>query len=157
VPPPAQAKIASLDRLPAAYDVPYKTWNVSKRTYETTTEAKPMALHETERAAQRELLAALRLTDAGKIAVSDKTRRPSNSTLDTVAAVLDGSDYFPRVPVKNNWDDENAGPIRAFAWPLLIQAGGLAQLSGPRLQLTKAGRKAFCDPPSGSACCGRNG
>src|SRR5437763_16803144 len=32
---------------------------------------------------------------------------------------------------------------RAFAWPLLIQAGGRAQLSGWRLELTPTGRTAF--------------
>lgn len=52
------------------------------------------------------------------------------------------------MPPKSKWYDENAGPIRAFAWPLLIQAGGLAQLSGTRLQLTKAGRKALSEPPA---------
>src|SRR5207249_6304967 len=101
-----------------------------------------------ERTAQWELLSVLRLIDAGKVAVSDKTRRPSSSALEAVGSVLEGGDYYPHVPVENKWDDENAGPIRAFAWPLLIQAGGLAQLSGSRLQLTKAGRQAFFDPPS---------
>jgi hypothetical protein len=146
VPPPAEAKIASLDHLPANYDVPYKQWNAAKRTYEEKTEPTPLKVHETERTAARELLAILRLIDAGKVAVSDKTRRPSASTLDAVAAVLEGGDYYPHVPVENKWDDENAGPIRAFAWPLLIQAGGLAQLSGSRLQLTKTGRGAFSEP-----------
>jgi hypothetical protein len=36
--------------------------------------------------------------------------------------------------------------MRAVAWPLLIQAGGLAQLSGSKLQLTKAGRTALAEP-----------
>ena len=54
-----------------------------------------MTLREIERTAQRELLSVLRLADAGKLAVSDKTRRPSNSTLDRVTAVLDGGDYYP--------------------------------------------------------------
>ena len=45
--------------------------------------------------------------------------------------------------MKSKWRDENAGPIRAFAWPLIVQAGGLAQLSGTKLQLTKAGRNAL--------------
>jgi hypothetical protein len=36
--------------------------------------------------------------------------------------------------------------MRAFAWPLLIQAGGLAQLFDSKLQLTKAGRKALAEP-----------
>jgi hypothetical protein len=148
VPAPAKTKISGLNDLPATYDVPYKEWNQAKRIYEEKTDPTPMTLRETERTAQRELLSVLRLADAGKLAVSDKTRRPSNSTLDRVAAVLDGGDYYPHMPVENKWDDENAGSIRAFAWPLLIQAGGLAQLSGSRLELAPAGRKAFSNPPS---------
>ena len=54
------------------------------------------------------------------------------------------------MPVESKWYDENAGPIRAFAWPLLMQAGGLAQLSGSRLQLTKAGRRVFSEPLAGT-------
>src|SRR5712692_3952079 len=55
VPPPAQAKIASLDRVPDAYDVPYKTWNASTRSYQEETEATPLTIHETERGAQRSI------------------------------------------------------------------------------------------------------
>jgi hypothetical protein len=33
---------------------------------------------------------------------------------------------------------------------MLIQAGGLAQLSGTRLQLTKAGRRALSEPAAGT-------
>jgi len=88
----------------------------------------------------------LRLVDAGKVAVSDKTRRASAATIDAIAAVLDGGDYYPFEPPQNKWHDENAGAIRAFAWPLILQAGGLAQLSGSKLQLTKAGRTALAEP-----------
>ena len=34
----------------------------------------------------------------------------------------------------------------AFAWPMLVQAAGLAEVSGTRLQLTTAGRKATAMP-----------
>jgi hypothetical protein len=150
VPPPAKTKITSLDFLPAEYNVPYKEWNAARRTFENKTEATPLAIHEAERRAQRELLSVLRLTDIGRIAVSEKTLRPTRATLDAVAAALEGGDYYPHVPAENKWDDENAGPIRGFAWPLIIQAGGLAQLLGSRLQLTRTGRKAFSDPPAGT-------
>ena len=150
VPPPAKAKIASLACLPDTYDVSYKKWNAATRSYEEEFDLKPLTVRETERAAQRELLSVLRLTDAGKIAVSDKTRRPSSSALDSITTVLDGEDFYPSVPAKSKWYDENTGPIRAFAWPLLIQAGGFAQLSGSRLQLTKTGRKSFSEPPAGT-------
>ena len=76
--------------------------------------------------------------------MSDKTRRASAATIDAITAVLEGGDYYPFVPPQDKWHDENAGPM--FAWPLLIQAGGLAQLSGSKLRLAKAGRKALAEP-----------
>ena len=150
VPEPREPAIAALDRLPPTYGRPFERWNEKRRTREKGTEEVPLAVHETEQAAQRELLSVLRLVDAGKLAVSDKTRRPLASTVDAITAILDRGDYYPRTPVENKWNDENAGPIRAFAWPLLIQAGGLAQLAGTRLQLTKAGRKALWEPAPGT-------
>lgn len=146
VPPPRQATIAVLDQLPAAYDRPFERWNQQRRTRENGAEAVPLVVRETERAAQRELFAVLRLVDAGKVAVSDKTRRASASTVEAITGLLEGGDYYPHVPPGTKWHDDNAGPIRAFAWPLLIQSGGLAQLSGTRLQLTKMGRKALSEP-----------
>ena len=71
--------------------------------------------------------------------MSDKTRRASAATVDAITAILEGGDYYPHVPPTDKWHDENAGPIRAFAWPLLIQAGGLAQLSGARVAAHQGG------------------
>ncbi|MEW1914342.1 helicase-associated domain-containing protein [Kitasatospora sp. NPDC085895] len=51
-----------------------------------------------------------------------------------MAEVLEGGDFYP---------DE---PIAAFAWPLLLQAGGLAQLVGGKLRLTPRGRAALTKP-----------
>jgi hypothetical protein len=48
----------------------------------------PLTVRESERAAQRELLSVLRLVDAGKVAVSDKTRKASSMTSDAITAVL---------------------------------------------------------------------
>lgn len=146
VPPPVAATVKSLEQLPAAYDRPFERWNARTKKQEHGTEPVPLTVRETERSAQRELLSVLRLVDAGRVAVSDKTRRASAATIDAITALLEGGDYYPFVPPTDRWHDENAGPMRAFAWPLLIQAGGLAQQSGPRLQLTKAGRKALAEP-----------
>jgi hypothetical protein len=150
VPPPRGTTIDALELLPPAYDLPFKRWSEQRRTYDEGTEPVPLAVHETEQTAQRELFSVLRLVDAGQVKVSDKTRRPSASTVEAIAAVLANGDYYPHITLKSKWYDENAGPIRAFAWPLLIQAGGLAQLSGTRLQLTKQGRKALSEPASGT-------
>jgi hypothetical protein len=150
VPAPSQPAIATLDPLPLTYPRPFARWNEKQRTHEKGTEDVPLTVHQTERAAQRELISVLRLVDAGKVSVSDKTRRASGSSIDAITAILDGGDYYPQVPPTDKWHDSNTGPIRAFAWPLLIQAGGLAQLAGTRLQLTKAGRKALSEPAAGT-------
>lgn len=148
VPPPAEATVKSIDELPAVHELSYKRWDGSARKTETV--PVPLIVRESERPAQRELLSVIRLVDAGKVAVSDKTRRASSATLDAITAVLEGGDFYVYEPPKDKWSDENAGPIRAFAWPLLIQAGGLGQLSGSRLQLTKSGRKALSEPAAGT-------
>ena len=148
VPPPTQARIESLEHLPPVFDRPFERWNARKKEQEQGTEPIPLSVREMERTAQRELSSLLRLVDAGKVAVSDKTRRPTAATMEAITAVLEGGDYYPFEPPRDRWLDENAGPMRAFAWPLLLQAGGLAQLSGSKLQLTGAGRKAFAAPPA---------
>jgi hypothetical protein len=130
VPPPAPDQVGSVPQLPAA---------IGK-------EAVPLAVRESERAAQRELVSVLRLIDAGKVAVSAATGKASGTTLEALSAVLEGGDYYPPPAPGTKPTDEDAGPIRAFAWPLLLQAGGFAQVSGQKLQLSKAGRKALAEP-----------
>ena len=56
VPAPRQSTIAALDQLPPAYKRPFERWNEKQRTREQGTEAVPLGVFETERAAQRELL-----------------------------------------------------------------------------------------------------
>jgi hypothetical protein len=145
VPPPPSAKVTSLEQLPTVYGRPYERWNPRTRQKEHGTESIPLTVRESERGAQRELLSVLRLVDAGRVAVSDTTRKPSTATVNAVAAVLEGGDYYPYEP-RDRRDEANAGPIRAFAWPLILQGGGLAQRAGSRLQLTRAGRKALGEP-----------
>ncbi|MGI8801161.1 MAG: hypothetical protein ACR2KV_03170 [Solirubrobacteraceae bacterium] len=95
---------------------------------------------ETEHAAQRDVAAVLRLIQAGRLTVSATTRRPGAAAVKLVASVLDGGDFYP--------DDADVGAIKAFAWPLLVQAGGLAALSGSRLTLTRAGTRALGEAPA---------
>jgi hypothetical protein len=54
-----------------------------------------------------------------------------------LTSMLDTGDYDA---------DDELGPIRAFAWPLLVQAAGLAERAGARLRLTAAGGKALAEP-----------
>lgn len=70
----------------------------------------------------------------GRLSCSAKTRRPSLASVRSVAGVLPGGDFYP------NHD------IAAFAWPLLVQSGGLANIFGPKLQLTPKGQRALLAP-----------
>jgi hypothetical protein len=88
----------------------------------------------TERHAQADLRTLLQLCAAGRVKCSAKTLRPSAATIAQVAEVLDAGDFYP---------DE---PIAAFAWPLLLQAGGLAQLAAGKLALTTRGQQALTQP-----------
>jgi hypothetical protein len=90
----------------------------------------------TEAEALANVQAVLHLCGTGKLRCSEKTQRPAATTVAAVAAVLAGGDFYP------------AEPIAAFAWPLLIQAGGLAELAGGRLQLTAKGHAALARPPA---------
>lgn len=94
----------------------------------------PQVRH-TEREAQVNLLTVLRLCMTGKLRCSEKTLRPGAATVSTVTDVLDGGDCYPNEA------------IAAFAWPMLLQAGGLAQLTGGRLVLTTRGKTALTRPP----------
>jgi hypothetical protein len=100
-----------------------------------------LTVRETEHTAIQELRTVLRLVEAGKLAASDKTRRPTGAAVRLIAEALEGGDFYGE-------SDEGVGPIRAFAWPLLVQAAGLAELRGSRLGLTKAGIKALAADPA---------
>ncbi len=149
VPRPAAAKVETVDIVEAYSLASSRRSNRptarSDQSAETL-DSDPPVVQDREKAAQRELLSVLRLVDAGKVAVSDKTRKPTAATVKAVGAILGGDDFYPHMPPANEYEDCNAGPIRAFAWPMIVQAGKLAQLSGRRLRLTGAGRRALSDP-----------
>jgi hypothetical protein len=138
VPPPSEAAIESLDELPAEIEHSGEHYNYTTRERDHWSETVPLQMVERERAAPAELAGVLRLIDAGKVAVSDKTCRPTSAAMPAVAAVLDDGDFYAD-------GEQEIGPIRAFAWPLLVQAAGLAERSGSRLRLTAAGRTALTE------------
>jgi hypothetical protein len=90
----------------------------------------------TEKEAQLYLRTVLQLCAAGKLRCSEKTMRPSSATISIVVSHLAGGDFYL------------LDPIASFAWPLLVQAGGLANLESGRLQLTAKGRTALRKPPA---------
>ncbi len=113
----------------------------------TTVRQTPLVQRSTERAAAQELNAMLRLIEKGKLAVSDKTNQASGATMEEIATILRDGDYYEIKPRKAKGETE-IGYIKAFAWPLLVQAGKLAELSGKKLALTKAGRASLSTQPA---------
>ena len=125
VPPPPEAEVPAEEELP---------------------EGVPLTRRDMERPAQHDLLAVLRLVEAGRVAVSASTRRPGAAASERVAEVLADGDYFEWRASRAPRRVREIGPIRAFAWPCLVQAARLAELRGSKLALTKSGRAALHAP-----------
>ncbi|MDF3308309.1 helicase-associated domain-containing protein [Rhodococcus sp. T2V] len=92
----------------------------------------------TEQEAMSNLHTVLNLCAAGELRCSEKTHRPSAATVAAVGSQLAHGDFY--------LDD----PIASFAWPLIIQAGGLATIVSGRLRLTPKGRTALRRPAAES-------
>ena len=81
------------------------------------------------------LVCVLELAADGQVRYSASTRRPTAATVKLVEDVLVAGDFY-----------DSGESIAAFAWPLLIQVGGLARLAGTRLELSPRGRAALARP-----------
>lgn len=93
-----------------------------------------LAVRETSRAALANLATFLTLAADNKIRVSAKTGKATAATVKKMTDLLYEPDWY---------DDPEIGPMQSFAWPLLLQGGGLAKADGSFLKLTPAGRKAL--------------
>jgi hypothetical protein len=104
------------------------------------------------------LVAVLELIAEGQARCAAATRRPSAATVRLVEDVLVGGDYYDRAPGGGAGFHDGAGfydgaglhaggePIAAFAWPMLLLAGGLARLAGTVLELTPRGEAVLASP-----------
>ncbi len=122
--------------------------SASERDHEESEQANgsdDLLVVETEQAAPRDLKVLLRLINEGKLRVSDKTGLPSAASMKLIESALFGRDFYS-AGTKFEEDAAHVGPIKAFAWPLLVQAAKLAVKEGSRLKVTKAGEKAFAVP-----------
>ena len=108
----------------------------------------PLVRRDMERAAQQDLLTVLRLIERGKVAVSIKTLQASAAAMQNIAEILCDGDFYDPVPEKKPDWKQTIGPLRAFAWPWLVQAAKLAERRGSKLALTRAGRAALSAPPT---------
>jgi hypothetical protein len=142
-PPPlrveSSAELPSPFRRPHVYLGPYHD-----KPDETEVE---LTVRQTARPALHDVKAVLRLIDAGNVRVGDKTRRPAQAAMKAVTEVLAEGDFYTEADQsKYDFDPAADLQIQAFAWPMLLQAAGLAEAAGTRLQLTAAGRKATAKP-----------
>lgn len=117
------------------------------KSSETLADDEGLTVRLTEREALQEVVIMLRTVEQARIQVSEKTALPGTSALHLLTEKLAGGDFYPWVEKKNKWEQE-IGPIKAFAWPMLLQAGGLAVRAGGRLALSPAGAKALSTPPA---------
>ena len=93
-----------------------------------------LTIRETARAALANLATFLNLAGDEQIRVSAKTGKATEATVRKMTDLLYEPDWY---------DDPEIGPMQSFAWPLLLQGGGLAKADGSLLKLTPAGRKAL--------------
>ncbi len=91
-------------------------------------------VRETSRAALANLATFLTLAVDKNIRISAKTGKATGATVRKMTDLLYEPDFY---------DDPEIGPMQSFAWPLLLQGGGLAKADGSFLKLTPAGRKAL--------------
>ena len=82
------------------------------------------------------LVAVLELAADGRMRCNATSRQPSAATVKLIEDALVAGDFY----------DAGQQPIAAFAWPLLIQVGGLARLAGLRLDLAPRGRATLASP-----------
>ncbi len=144
VPEPEEAAAPFLKELPPNVDLLSYEYAFKSGRYvrEATYSSVPIEWCNMESAARTALLTVLNLIDDGRVSVSASTKRPSAASMKRIAAALDAGDFYASTECETE-----VGPIQAFAWPLLVQAGRLVKQEGSRLVLTAAGRKALSTPP----------
>lgn len=113
--------------------------------YGTDDDIRSLTVRETVHAALNNLNLVLGLVEEQKIKVSNTTGKPTAATVKAISRRLYDGDWY---------DGEGApGAMQAFAWPLLLQGGGLAKPHGTILTLTRAGtaarRKGLADAVKG--------
>ena len=136
-PPPLHVLLLDDEQLPAAIAVD-----------EDDDHPEVLERRDTEPMVHHDLPAVLHLVARGRVAVGAKTGIVSAAGARRIEAVLQGGDWYggDRNADTPRWAGVPLFPIRAHAWPLLLQTGGLAKIDGSRLALTPKGKKALSQP-----------
>lgn len=142
---PVPVKVKTKDDLPETVTLSWREYDFGSRKESTKSEDVPLIRADTERAAQQDLMAILRLVQAGKIRVSQKTLKTTAASVKAITKVLYAGDFYPPPEGDDPWETEPTA-MKAFAWPLLLQAAGLVAAAGTKLELTTSGLKALTAP-----------
>ena len=87
----------------------------------------PVVVRWTAPDALSNLVAVLELVVDGRVRCNATSRQPYAATVKLIEDALVAGDFY-----------DSGDPIAAFAWPLLIQVGGLARLAGLRARTLPA-------------------
>jgi hypothetical protein len=144
VPEPREVSLSTSEELPPTVPMQIASWRLKQGE---KPEDVSLRRRDTASAALRELPAMLRLLDAGKIRVGEKTRKPGQATVDTIAPLLVDGDFY-QADDKSDYSHDPGSDlaIKAFAWPCILQTAGLTSLTAGKLGLSRAGRKALNQP-----------
>lgn len=144
LPAPPSLQIASEQDLPAEGTWTFPRWGGQKDVRKRTLQA-----YESERVAPLETKRMLQLAASEKLRVSDKTGFPPPAIQKVVDAALCAPDLDIALPEGEDkpWQesDIDPGPVRAFAWPVLLQQCGWAKSRAGKLALTREGRGLLDD------------
>ena len=125
-PPPAAEVVRTTDEIPETH------------------KDRVIQIHHGESTVFSELKNVLRLVDMGKISISEKTRKPSATAVKAITKVLTVPDFqLEDTTVISDPYYETAGPVRAFAWGILVQSCGWSRYSKGKLKLSTSGKKAL--------------
>lgn len=148
VPELSPMAVPATEQYPECIEISRWDYDIYARTRKKVIEKHLLVQVDTERPAQHDLQTVLRLIDTRKMQVGPKTRRLSAKDVKAVEDVLFGGEYYQEIHERSDFK-ETPGPIKAFAWPMILQSGGFVETAGNRLQLTSAGRKALsAEPPA---------
>ncbi len=142
VPRPLSTRVETTLELSTTVTITSYKYDHSTRKSKKHSTRIPVTRCETERSALHDVHAVLRLIDTSKVRASEKTKRPTAASMRMITKVLQGGDFYPPNEGSDSWQTA-PGPIKAFAWPLILQSAGLVKLSGNELRLTPAGKSAL--------------
>lgn len=118
--------------------------------WDTPPKEDSLTIRETEAEALAEVMALLRLAEAGDLRVSVKTAMPSAAGIRKMLDCLPMGDFYPPevafLPNKESWEQE-IGAIKPVAWSRLLVNGGYVDVSGTKSKLTSKGMKALSEAP----------